>query len=341
MKNLLRPTLLSAILLLVIPMMTFLRPEGEENPYPTETEAIQSSSETSVSAEMSDDYSDTLKVLDFTSGQVLEIPLEDYVIGAVMAEMPASYHKEALKAQAVAARTYAIRQREKQKIAPDELLMGADISNDSTKYQAYFTPEQAKSFYGESYDTCLDIVASAVRETEGEVLFYDGEPIVAAFHSTSGGRTESAAVVWGSEIEYLVPVDCSDDEQSPAYHGEKVFSDEELCGIISAKYPDADFSGEPDDWIIIGDRSSSGTVTELSAGGEIISGTAFRSLLGLKSANFDIEHSDGQFTVTTKGNGHGVGMSQYGANAMANDGADYKEILMHFYTGAELGSMQR
>lgn len=338
MKDLLKIAIVFAVLLLAIPMVAFFKPETDSS-MPSEaaekvtlTEAV--TEETAATETVVTD--DVIRVLDFTSGQVTELAMQDYVTGAVLAEMPATYHEEALKAQAVAARTYAVRQREKQRLDPDEMLMGADISNDSTRFQAYFTPEQAKAFYGDSYEKYYDIVSSAVEATDGEILVYDGEPIVAAFHSTSGGRTESAEVVWGSPMEYLVPVESVEDENSPVYYDEKIFTEDELSSRIAEAYPDADFSDEAEKWIIIGDRSTSGTVIELTAGGEILTGTEFRQLLGLRSANFETEYADGIFTVTTKGNGHGVGMSQYGANAMANEGADYKEILMHYYTGAEI-----
>ena len=334
MKDLLKIAVIFAVMLMAMPMLTFLRPEKSNSadviPEVTQAETAVQTVQDETSA------GDILKVLDFTSGQVMELDMRDYVIGAVLAEMPASYHGEALKAQAVAARTYAVRQREKQRLSPDKLLMGADISNDSTKYQAYFTPEQAKAFYGESYDTYYNIVSEAVDATRNEILMYGGEPIVAAFHSTSGGRTESAETVWGSEVEYLIPVESAEDENSPVYLDEKIFTGDELRTRLEAAYPDADFSDAPEKWLVIGDRSTSGTVLELSAGGEVLTGMEFRQLFSLRSANFTIKYADEQFTITTKGNGHGVGMSQYGANAMANEGADYKEILLHYYTGAEI-----
>ncbi len=335
MKDLLKIAVIFAVLLLTIPMVTFLKPDKAE----TVTENnIAEKTETTESPTITPVNDNIIKVLDFTSGQVYELDMRDYVTGAVLAEMPASYHKEALKAQAVAARTYAVRQREKQKLNPDELLMGADISNDSTKFQAYFTPEQAKAFYGESYDEYYKIVSDAVEATDGEVLVYGGEPIVAAFHSTSGGTTESAEIIWGSPIEYLVPVESIEDKSSPVYYDEKSFTKDELSDCIKESYPNADFSNEPEKWLAIGERSESGTVIELTAGGEILSGTSFRQMFALRSANFTIEYEDGVFTIATKGNGHGVGMSQYGANAMANEGASYKEILLHYYTGAEINN---
>lgn len=336
MKDLLIIAVIFAVLLLTMPMLVFLKPDRtSSDAAKSETEKVitETVAESNITTE---ENNDVLKVLDFTSGQVLEIAMRDYVIGAVLAEMPASYHEEALKAQAVAARTYAVRQREKQRLAPDELLMGADISNDSTKYQAYFTPEQAKAFYGDSYEAYYNIVSTAVDATVNEVLIYNGEPIVAAFHSTSGGRTESAEIVWGSAVEYLVPVESAEDENSPAYLDENVFTEDELSARIEAEYPDTVFGDNPEKWIAIGDRSVSGTVVEVQLGDTAVSGSEFRRIFSLKSANFEVEYSDGKFIITTKGNGHGVGMSQYGANAMANEGADYKEILAHYYTGAEL-----
>ncbi|MDE7278939.1 MAG: SpoIID/LytB domain-containing protein, partial [Oscillospiraceae bacterium] len=258
MKELLKVAALFALLLAAIPMLTFLKPRenitppltakaaglplNDENAV-TDTAETESPQETepAKSASENEQYEpDTLKVLDFTSGQVMELSLRDYVIGAVLAEMPASYHEEALKAQAVAARTYAVRQREKQSLSPDPELMGADISNDSTKYQAYFTPEQAKSFYGSGYEVYLEKASTAVDATGSDVLVYGGEPIVAAFHSTSGGKTESAEVVWGSPVDYLVPVDSSEDEKSPSYLEENTFTEAELKARLETALEDAD-----------------------------------------------------------------------------------------------------
>lgn len=359
MKELLKITALFALLLAAIPLLTFLKPRGNDSlpltadvaePYSAETLPLKTPAP--LTADRKDkqaeqkknavsDSADSLKVLDFTSGQVTELSLRDYVIGAVLAEMPASYHEEALKAQAVAARTYAVRQREKQRLSPDPELIGADISNDSTKYQAYFTPEQAKSFYGVGYEAYLEKVSAAVDSTGSDVLVYGGEPIVAAFHSTSGGMTESAEVVWGSPVEYLVPVDSSGDEKSPSYLEEKIFTEAELKARLETALENAQFGDGPENWLEIKERSASGTVTKMTAGGAELSGADFRRILSLRSANFTVEYSakGGTFSVTTKGSGHGVGMSQYGANDMANSGSDYTEILLHYYGGAEIADM--
>lgn len=359
MKELLKVTAVFALLLAAIPLLTFLKPRENDAPSMTaEAAGVYSAGNTPAETETSvppipdpqngqagdpavSGNTDSLKVLDFTSGQVMELSLRDYVVGAVLAEMPASYHEEALKAQAVAARTYAVRQREKQRLSPDPELMGADISNDSTKYQAYFTPEQAKAFYGVGYETYLEKVSAAVDSTGSDVLVYEGEPIVAAFHSTSGGKTESAEVVWGSPVEYLVPVDSSGDEKSPSYLEEKVFTEAELKARIETSLDDAELEGDPEEWLKIKERSESGTVIKMTAGSLELSGTDFRQIFSLRSANFTVEYSakGGTFSVTTKGSGHGVGMSQYGANCMANSGSGYKEILLHYYGGAEIADM--
>lgn len=359
MKELLKVTAVFALLLAAIPLLTFLKPRENAVPPLTAKAAgaygignTNAETETSVppisepqdrqaDKPVSRGGADSLKVLDFTSGQVMELSLRDYVIGAVLAEMPASYHEEALKAQAVAARTYAVRQREKQRLSPDPELIGADISNDSTKYQAYFTPEQAKAFYGVGYEAYLEKVSAAVDSTGSNVLVYEGEPIVAAFHSTSGGKTESAEAVWGSPVEYLVPVDSSEDEKSPSYLEEKVFTEAELKARLETSIDGTELESEPENWLKIEERSESGTVIKMAAGNTELSGSDFRQIFSLRSANFTVEYSakGRTFSITTKGSGHGVGMSQYGANAMANRGSDYREILLHYYNGAEIANM--
>lgn len=358
MKELLKAVCLFALLLMAIPSLALFAPRAGSEPVKaytaeadgfsetaaqgtekniSEQEAVRSS-EALQDTENAEAKEDVLKVLDFTTAQVMEISLRDYVVGAVLAEMPASYHSEALKAQAVAARTYAVRQREKQRLSPSPELMGADISNDSTKYQAYFTPVQAKSFFGDGYETYLEKAEKAVDDTEGLVLFYEGEPIVAAFHSNSGGRTESAEVVWGNPVDYLVPVESADDTKSPAYLDEQVFTAEEVRERVKKEYPEAELSEAAGEWIEIKETSASGTVTKMLIGGAELTGADFRRLFSLRSANFTAVYNadEDKFYVTTKGYGHGVGMSQYGANAMAEKGADFSEILLHYYTGAEL-----
>lgn len=344
MKDLLKILGIFSLLLMLIPSLALFSPKRAEETFFEEARSEFPNGTVNEEIPPKSEYSeensteDILKVLDFTSGQVIELSMRDYVIGAVLAEMPATYNPEALKAQAVAVRTYAVRQREKQRLSPSPELMGADISNDSTKYQAYFTPAQAKEFYGSGYEQYRQKAADAVDASDGFILVYDGEPIIAAFHSMSGGRTESAETVWGSAVDYLVPVDSSEDTKAPSYLDERTFSESELSARVKAEFPSADFSSPAEEWIEIVGTSASGTVTEVNVGGAVLTGAEFRRVLSLRSANFTVLYNSDEkaFCIATKGYGHGVGLSQYGANAMAENGADFEEILLHYYSGAEL-----
>lgn len=276
------------------------------------------------------------KVMDYQTKKVTDVPVRDYVIGAVCAEMPASFHDEALKAQAVAAHTYALRQREKEIANPTKELNGAYFSNDPSKYQAYFTKEQAKDFYGDSFDENYAKISKAVDSVIDKVIMYQDEPIVAAFHSMSSGRTEDASVIWGTNVDYLVPVESKSDTEVESYLNTSVMTSDEVKARISTAYTGTDFSGDCSRWIRIVERSDSGTVMTVIAGDRALTGIELREILNLRSPNFDVSYADGEFTFTTRGYGHGVGLSQYGANAMAADGSTYDEILLYYYKGVNI-----
>jgi len=351
MKELLKITAAFALVLVIIPMVVFLRPKAKEvsevmpEKIPDETTAAAKPEQITAvftydSTGLNYTEADTCKVLDCISGEVSEMSMRDYIIGSVLAEMPASYHEEALKAQAVAVHTYAVRQREKQLLKPDEELMGAYISNDSSKFQAYFTEEQARDFYGSDYEKYYEKAAKAVDEVSDQILMYENEPIVAAFHSMSSGKTESAEVIWGNKVDYLVPVDSSCDKNASGYKEETVFSADEIEARLTAAYDEIKLGSDKSKWLAVLKTSDSGTVTELQAGNKTLKGTEVRTILNLRSACFTVAYSkkSDSFTITANGYGHGVGLSQYGANAMAKDGKTYDEILLHYYKGAELVS---
>lgn len=277
-------------------------------------------------------------MLDITTGKVEEISQLEYITGAVCAEMPAAFETEALKAQAVAAHTYAERQRLRELENPTKELCGAYFSNDSKKYQAYFTENQAKQYYGESYDMNMEKIRKAVKEVQDEILVYEQQPIIAAFHSMSGGTTESAENVWGSRVDYLVPVSSKDDTGAPRYLDELELTAEEMRERIESAFSGIALEDDPTKWFGEPETSKSGTVLKIRVGDkEDASGQEVRSALSLRSAIFDIKYDNG-FKITTKGYGHCVGMSQYGANSMAQEGKSYKEILAHYYPGTELES---
>jgi stage II sporulation protein D len=249
--------------------------------------------------------------------------------------MPATFEKEALKAQAVAAHTYAERQKEKAETSPDPELGGAYFSNDSAKYQAYFTENQVKQYYGDNYEQYIKKVREAVSEVENEIIVYKDEPIIAAFHSMSAGKTESAENVWGSGVDYLVPVDSEDDVSAPKYLEEYEFTEDEMRRRLENAFEGIKLGDEPEKWFSEAELSDSKTVLKIKVGDKTVTGQEIRAALSLRSAAFEISY-DKEFKITTKGYGHAVGMSQYGANSMAEKGKDYKEILEHYYPGTDI-----
>jgi stage II sporulation protein D len=286
--------------------------------------------------EAENEFSGTYKVLDVSTGEVIEVSAEEYVVGAVCAEMPATFEPEALKAQAVAARTYAERQRLRELENPTPELCGADFSNDTSKYQGYFTVNQAKQYFGDNFEVSYNKIKSAADEVCGYIITYEDEPIISAFHSMSSGTTESAENVWGASVDYLIPVDSSFDTSAPKYMEEVSFDKEILRSELTAAFEGLQLGEDFTKWITVSSVSDSGTVLEVQVGNMNVTGSELRSALSLRSACFEIEYSDDSATFTTKGYGHGVGMSQYGANAMAAEGKTWQEILEHYYPGCEI-----
>ncbi len=279
---------------------------------------------------------DCYRVLDISTGTVLDVPVREYLIGVVCAEMPATFESEALKAQAVAAHTYAERIRLRNLEHTDPSLLGADFSNDSSLYQAYYTESQIRTAFGDAFDVYYSKIEAAVDAVCSELLYYQEEPIVAAFHAMSAGQTENAETVWGSPLAYLVSVDSQTDTAAPRYQETVALTAENVKQILSAQQPDIVFSEDPAEWFSIEAVSEAGTVLTVQGGSQLWSGQQLRELFSLRSACFTISYAQGEFIFTTKGYGHGVGMSQYGANAMAQNGSTYEEILSHYYPGVTL-----
>jgi len=278
------------------------------------------------------------KVLDVSTGEIMEVNKLDYVIGAVCAEMPATFEPEALKAQAVTAHTYAERQCIRESENPDPELCGADFSNDTNKFQGYFTVNQAKQFYKDNFDLYYNKISDAVSEVWDYTIYYDDEPIVAAFHSMSSGKTESAENVWGSDIEYLQSVDSPQDISAPKYLEETEYDIDTVKNKLISEYPEIQLDDDYTKWFEIKEVSDAGTVLKVRTGDTEISGNDLRSVLLLRSAAFEIKSEDNKFIFTTKGYGHGVGMSQYGANAMAQEGKSWQEILEHYYPNCTISN---
>ena len=279
---------------------------------------------------------ESYRVLDSQTGEIREVPVRDYLIGAVGAEMPASFAPEALKAQTVACHTYAERVRRMHEAAPDPSLGGADFSDDPNVYQAFFTEDALRRFYGSSFAESYARITEAVDAAGDQILCYADEPIVAAFHAISSGETDSAENVWGNALPYLIPVSSDADRSAPQYAETVTFSAETVRRTLEAENPECRLPDDPSEWFSEPECSPSGTVLRVRAGDQDWSGQQLRQMFALRSACFSAEYTDGVFRFSTRGFGHDVGMSQYGADAMARQGSSYAEILAHYYPGTEL-----
>lgn len=248
------------------------------------------------------------------NGKIINLELEEYVLGVVGAEMPASFNIEALKAQAILARTYALK----------SIKNGKKLT-DTVSTQAYKDNSELQKLWKNDYTKYYEKIKKAVNETKGIVILYNNEYIDAVYHSTSNGKTENSKNVWKNSLPYLVSVDSSWDKNVKSYKKETIFEINEFCNILKLDVE------EPITYEII--HNETGRVRQITINNKTFSGTEFRNLLKLRSADFEIEINDEKVKVTTYGYGHGVGMSQYGANEMAKQGYSYIQILKHYYTG--------
>ncbi|OJU16551.1 MAG: stage II sporulation protein D [Clostridiales bacterium 43-6] len=273
-------------------------------------------------------------VLNVKTDTILEISETDYVFGVVASELPASFEPECIKAQAVAAYTVALLRRSEQSSSPDASLKGADLSNDPSKDQGFITREEAKTKWGSNYETYAKKIDSAIATVKGKVIKYNGKPILAAYHAISGGKTELASVVWNANMPYLKAVDSVGDLLAPDYLTKANFTPEQF--IENAKKLGVTLSGDPKAWLKEPKRSASGTVTQYILGTKTLTGQQIRSAFSLRSANFDLTYDGTKLIFSVRGYGHGVGMSQYGANYMAKQGSSYLEILKWYYPDCEI-----
>lgn len=318
--------LMCGVLLYIMPLLWVPRGAGEEekilpaSPVPVEIAPAEESN-----APGEDDGRE-VRVL-MKDGTIETMPLSGYLWGVVAAEMPASFEPDALRAQAVCARTYTAW---KSSAGKHE---GAEICADSSCCQAYTTRGDAFARWGEAAAEYEAKIAAAVADTDGVILTWEGEPIQAVFFSSSTEKTEDAAAVWGAQLPYLVSVESPEGAEVPNYHSSVTLAAAEARALILAAYPGAKLSGSPADWFSDVSYTASGRVESVEVGGVTLSGGGARALFSLRSACFTIEAGEEAVTFSVTGYGHGVGMSQYGANAMAKAGKSWREILLHYYTG--------
>ena len=336
--------LLAFILLVVLIPLSVLRSPPVSRPVESPSHITQevqgeaSSAPVTTTRPVAD--AESFAIYNTATSKVETVSVQDYVRGAVAAEMPPSFHLEALKAQAVAAHTYALYRQNLSRLSPDPVIQNADFSADPDHGKGYMTEEMARERYGDQFELYWSKICEAADSTLGYVLTYDGQPILAAYHSTSNGETEDAVNVWSASVPYLVPVESEGDLLAPDFATTETFTPKEVRALFSTAYPSHTFPASQEDWFVVKERSDSGYVTQIQVGDQILHGKEVRQVLGLKSSDFTVSFQNGTFAFQVEGYGHGVGLSQYGADYMARQGATFDEILTHYFTGAKLSAAQ-
>ena len=327
MKKVIATALILTLLFFLIPLI-LPGPDRQEERGGRESSPGQEQGQTADWEELKG--ADTLRVL--LDGEVREMSVNEYIWGVTAAEMPASFEPEALKAQAVAARTYALRRA----AVPNTNHPDADVCGDHTCCQAYISPEKAAANWGNSAEQNTVKITRAVADTGMEVIRYEDTLIDAVFHSSSAGSTQDAVAVWGGNVPYLVSVESPEGEEVPNFHSEVRMPAEDFRRTFLGAHPQANLGDDPKWWIDDAVRTSGGSVSRINVGGVLLRGSEVRSLFGLRSANFTVEAQGNEIVFRAAGYGHGVGMSQYGANAMAKEGKGYRDILSWYYTGVTI-----
>ncbi len=321
------------IYILCVVFLCFLIPilftKNLKNNLVAKTEEIQS-------VETTYDYGkyNKVKLLHTKTEEIEEIDLDTYLYGVVSSEMPANFEMEALKAQAVVARTYTL-----YKIINNNSKHGeASICDDSACCQAWISKEDRLNKWNEEErQNNWEKIVSAVNETKGKIITYEGKPINAFFHSNSGGTTDTATNVWGgSNYPYLQAVTTSGEDAYSQYSSEATVTKDEFISKIKENHSDFEIDFSKENQIEILEYTDGGRIKTIKIGNLNLSGVEIRTIFGLRSARFEITIDGDNIKFNVLGYGHGVGMSQTGADSMAKKGANYEEIIKHFYTGVEI-----
>lgn len=330
-------TILILILTITIPMFTMRSKieSNDKNEVIKEDDVIETMKSNEEKVAISS--KSTVSIYITLEDRIEEVDLEDYVCGVIANEMPVSFGLEALKAQAIASRTYVVSKM----ISKCSIGNGADIC-DSTHCQVYSSKEKVLEKWGEiNSDEYWNKIKEAVDDTKGKILTYNNELVLyPQFFSTSSGKTESSIDVSGNDIPYLKSVNSLGEEISPKFTSVKEVAVQEVVSTINSKYPNSGVNeSNIFDRIEVLSRSESGGVIEMEIGNQKIKGSEFRFLIGLNSTNFNYSIEGNKMIFNCKGYGHGIGMSQWGANAMDKNGSNYEQILKHYYTGVEISDL--
>lgn len=272
------------------------------------------------------------------SKSVQKINGYEYICAVVAGEMPANFEAEALKAQTVAAFTYMLNKMNYVKENPDVDIghAGGYVCDDYSHCKAYLSKNEALEKWGKSwFEKYYPRIEDAVSSVFGKYITYDGQPVNAVFHAISNGNTCSAKEVWGNEVSYLTSVSCESDKNAEGYKTEAEFTTKEFADVFYEQLG-VTLPNDSENWIGEITKTQSGMVDEIVIADTSYDGTHIRKMFSLRSSTFDIDVTKNRVIFTIYGYGHGVGMSQYGANDMAKSGCSYTEILTHFYTGVKI-----
>lgn len=330
----------SAIIALTLAAMFFIPvfaiPEKEpspekEKPAPPSSESGSSLPEKEISESPGEKAfpEGSFRIFDLETEEISEVSYEDYIKGAIASEMGADFEYEALVAQGIAAFSCGLYQKNARFDAD------YDFSAAPEKKLGYMTKEKAREIYGDSFSEKWAVICSAAEKSAEYVLTSEGKPALSVYHAISNGMTESSENVWGGALSYLVPVESPGDKLSPDYESKVTLDRQKVLETLNKN--GAGLSGKkPEEWFSGGERTESGYVDKIKIGAATFSGEKLRSIFGLRSSDFDVSYMDGDFIFTVRGYGHGVGLSQVGANHMAKEGASFEEILLHYYPGTKL-----
>ena len=318
------------IIFFIIPVICTVPHKKEEQVQ----ETVAETENTQIQEEYNYEKYKTIKLLHSETMQIEELNIDEYLYGVVSSEMPANFELEALKAQAIVARTYTIYQI----IHNSSKHENADICDNYSCCQAWISKEERFSKWNsEEAESNWNKIVQAVNETKGKIVTYNKQPINAFFHANSGGVTESSLNIWsGIDYPYLKSVETSGEEGYTQYASEVILNKQELLEKIQTQYEDFEIDFDKQDSIEILEYTSSGRVKTIKIGNKEIAGTEARTLLGLKSTNFAVTIDGENIIFSVIGYGHGVGMSQTGADSLAKQGLKYEEIIKHFYTNVEI-----
>ena len=320
MKKLIIPAVVLGMVFPLVMLMVWTGARAEpETPAVTDGE-----SDGLTAAEQTVSWDEETRVMVLSeSGNIRQMRLSEYLMGVVLAEMPADFEEEALKAQAVVARTYTCKRMEHNKHGAAAVCMDSGCCQGFRDWEEYLA--------GGGSQNSVDKIRCAVTSTDGQVLVYAGELIDATYFSCSGGSTEDAQAVWGTDVPYLQAVDSPGEEAAPRFEDRISYTPENFIRMTGVSG-----EGNPGTWFGPASYTDGGGVDTITICGQVFTGKELRGALGLRSTMFSISVSEGMIVIKTKGFGHRVGMSQYGAEAMALSGCGYEEILRHYYTGAVL-----